>query len=152
MLHLPFSYTTVTTQKMPESVVIVGHVQYVCIISITCFNDSISYPHAHTFNILVTSCPSTNIRLVGGGDINEGRVEICIHGAWGTVCNDLWGVQDAMVVCNQLGYLPEGVRTRMPGIFSSIINSFSVLFRSSCIAKCTSYFWSRKWAYFSGQC
>ena len=41
---------------------------------------------------------------MGGSSSNEGRVEICINGQWGTVCDDGWSTTDAMVVCRQLGY------------------------------------------------
>ena len=33
---------------------------------------------------------------------SEGRVEICIDGFWGTVCDSGWGQEEAMVVCRQL--------------------------------------------------
>ena len=56
------------------------------------------------FTILNTE--SLPIRLVGGSNVNEGRVEIYFNKTWSTVCHNYWQTEDAMVVCRQLG-LPQ---------------------------------------------
>ncbi|CAI8020957.1 Galectin-3-binding protein A [Geodia barretti] len=47
------------------------------------------------------------VRLADGLTANEGRVEICLDGEWGTICDHHWGSSEARIVCQQLGLPAE---------------------------------------------
>ena len=55
------------------------------------------------------SCTDGTVRLRNGHFPGEGRVEVCVNNAWGTVCDQGWDNADASVVCRQLGYYPFGM-------------------------------------------
>ena len=50
-------------------------------------------------------CTEGDVRLAEGHrSAYDGSVEVCLDGMWITVCNAAWDVNDATVVCRQLGY------------------------------------------------
>lgn len=71
-------------------------------------------PYTNTFISMFTeTCTNVGqLRLVGGTLASEGRIEICLGGSWGTICDDFWDANEAQVACRQLGYSPSGKHTQ----------------------------------------
>ncbi|KAL5510624.1 hypothetical protein EMCRGX_G006193 [Ephydatia muelleri] len=64
------------------------------------------------------SCTRQTVRLVNGSDENEGRVEVCRNGVWGTVYGGYgWDSRGGRVVCRQLGF-------QNPAVFIYADNTF----------------------------
>ncbi|XP_052220549.1 deleted in malignant brain tumors 1 protein-like isoform X2 [Dreissena polymorpha] len=57
------------------------------------------------------------VRLVGGTNSREGRVEILYNGTWGTVCDDNFNNNAAQVVCSMVGLSGTNARARSGGFF-----------------------------------
>ena len=41
-------------------------------------------------------------------ELARGRVEVCVGGIYGTICDHYWNNDDASLVCSQLGFTPYG--------------------------------------------
>ncbi|XP_074904509.1 scavenger receptor cysteine-rich domain-containing protein SCART1-like isoform X2 [Buteo buteo] len=57
----------------------------------------------HNWDVGVTCTDAVELRLAAGGGPCAGRVEVKLQGRWGSVADDAWDMEDAEVVCQQLG-------------------------------------------------
>lgn len=59
--------------------------------------------------LYVLECDENDLRLMNGSDSTEGRLEVCIGGRWGTICDGNWGPPEAAVACKQLNLNSQGL-------------------------------------------
>lgn len=61
-------------------------------------------------SVTQNNCSDGEVRLTGGATDYEGRVEVCVNQAWGTICAySGWSSTTAKIVCTQIGALPRGI-------------------------------------------
>lgn len=57
------------------------------------------------------------IRLAGGNQSNEGRIEMEVFGKWGVICDDQFGMEEATVICKELGFTLGAIDFRLHSFY-----------------------------------
>ena len=78
--------------------------------------------------ISVPVCEEGDVHLVPVGNFNgSGRVEMCLDREWRIVGDETWGVEEATVVCRQLGLPTDGQDYSIHKYFKSIVSMIDIL-------------------------
>ena len=56
----------------------------------------------------MSGCKEGDVRLVDSNIEGSGRVEVCLSHEWMVVGDGTWGVEEARVICRQLGLPTDG--------------------------------------------
>ncbi|XP_053957248.1 uncharacterized protein LOC128862566 isoform X3 [Anastrepha ludens] len=83
-------------------------------------------------------------RLEGGRSSNEGRLEVRYRGEWGTVCDDDFGLKEAQVMCNSMGFygLPTIVKSIYgPGSGPIWLDQVSCYGNETSLDQCSHWTW-----------
>uniref|UniRef100_A0A8D0XFU4 SRCR domain-containing protein n=1 Tax=Sus scrofa TaxID=9823 RepID=A0A8D0XFU4_PIG len=94
---------------------------------------------------ILNSLTKPGLRLVDGPGRCSGRVEVSYQGTWGSVCDDGWGLEEAQVVCRQLGCgpavsAPPGAHFG-PGLGKILLDSVHCSGEESHLALCAHDAW-----------
>ncbi|EDV26978.1 uncharacterized protein TRIADDRAFT_23148, partial [Trichoplax adhaerens] len=86
------------------------------------------------------------IRLVNGPNVADGHVQVYHDGRWGFICHYGWDIQDARVVCTQLGYnnaSSAGCCSQYGYSFGTYwINNLNCTGSENSIYNCSDFSWS----------
>lgn len=87
-----------------------------------------------------SNCSDGDIELRDGSNSLEGRVAVCLNGAWGTVCGNQFNQDVAEVICRQLGHITNGKNlAHINWLLILLLYKFDISSRNHCSS------WSRLW-------
>ena len=90
----------------------IAHSNYICCVVVLPIRAVMMLAWTNTVEVkllysLFVGCKHSSVRLVGSSPL-KGRLEVCVYGVWGRVCNSNFDAPEATMVCRQLGYSSLG--------------------------------------------